>query len=193
MPRRGRPEMQIGLRFFDYRLPLVALTLAIAACSGPSSSIASSDAPLTAPAAATPVVTPAATELCQAEPLPISAQTTLGGQRFELEVAQTSEEQQLGLMCRDALPANRGMVFPFEPARPVSFWMFRVRFPLDIVFIRDQVVVGIAANVPGCSQQPCPSYGPGRDVAVDVVLELNGGQAAALGLAVGDRVTLERL
>lgn len=108
-------------------------------------------------------------------------------------MARTSDEQQLGLMCRDQLPLDQGMIFLFEPARPVSFWMFQVRFPLDIIFVRNQVVVGIAANVPGCPQQPCQSYGPGRDVAVDLVLELNGGQAAALGLAPGDPLVIEFL
>ncbi|NJK72592.1 MAG: DUF192 domain-containing protein [Synechococcaceae cyanobacterium SM2_3_60] len=186
--------MQIGLRFLDYRALLMACILALTACGGPSSSVTSSDTPTTtAPTTGSATSSPIAAEPCQAAPLPTTAQTMINGQLLELEIAQTSEEQRLGLMCRDTLPANRGMIFPFEPARPVSFWMFQVRFPLDIIFIRNQVVVGIAANVPGCPQQPCQSYGPGRDVAVDLVLELNGGQAAALGLVVGDRVVIERL
>ncbi|PZO47556.1 MAG: DUF192 domain-containing protein, partial [Phormidesmis priestleyi] len=54
--------------------------------------------------------------------LPVSATAEIKGKTFELEVAQTNQEQALGLMFRSALPDNRGMLFPFSSPRRTSFW-----------------------------------------------------------------------
>ncbi|MEO0868081.1 MAG: DUF192 domain-containing protein [Cyanobacteria bacterium J06642_11] len=120
--------------------------------------------------------------------LPITAQATLAGETFDLEVAKTSEEQQLGLMHRNALPDNRGMLFPFSPARPVAFWMKNVPVGLDMVFVYQGQVQGIA-EAPPCTADPCPTYGPGRQL-VDNVIELRIGRAAELGLEPGDRIEI---
>ena len=123
--------------------------------------------------------------------LPITAQATLAGETFDLEVAKTSEEQQLGLMHRNALPDNRGMLFPFSPARPVAFWMKNVPVGLDMVFVYQGQVQGIA-EAPPCTADPCPTYGPGRQL-VDNVIELRIGRAAELGLEPGDSVEIRFL
>ena len=123
--------------------------------------------------------------------LPISAQAEINGQIIQLEVAETPQQQAMGLMFRPELAANRGMLFSFSPARPVQFWMKNVAIPLDMVFLQDGVVRAIAANVPPCTTAPCPVYGP--DTAVDQVIELRGGRAAELGLEAGDPVTVEFL
>jgi hypothetical protein len=123
--------------------------------------------------------------------LPISAQAEINGQIIQLEVAETPQQQAMGLMFRPELAANRGMLFSFSPARPVQFWMKNVAIPLDMVFLQDGVVRAIAANVPPCTTAPCPVYGP--DTAVDQVIELRGGRAAELGLEAGDSVTVEFL
>lgn len=123
--------------------------------------------------------------------LPITAQATMGDEIFELEVAQTARQQQLGLMHRKALPDNRGMLFPFSPARPVSFWMKNVPVGLDMVFVYQGQVQGIA-EAPPCEADPCPTYGPGR-LLVDHVIELRIGRAAELGLGAGDRVEIRYL
>ncbi|MEO1133319.1 MAG: DUF192 domain-containing protein [Cyanobacteria bacterium J06639_1] len=127
----------------------------------------------------------------QGQSLPIGARVQLGDREFELEVARTPQEQQIGLMFRDGLAEGRGMVFPFEPARPVSFWMHNVRFELDMLFLHEGEVVDMALSVPGCPELPCPSYGPPRSVKVDRVVELEGGTAAALGIEKGDRAVVE--
>jgi uncharacterized membrane protein (UPF0127 family) len=124
--------------------------------------------------------------------LPVSAVAQVRGETFEIEVARTSEEQALGLMFRSALPDNRGMLFPFSPPRPVSFWMKDVPVALDMVFLRAGEVVAIAPEVPPCPALPCPSYGPGAEV-IDQVLELRSGRAAEIGLQVGDRIEIEAL
>ena len=125
--------------------------------------------------------------------LPISVNTIMGdralaepSQRIGLEVAKTPEEQATGLMFRTELPDDRGMLFPIAPARNVRFWMRNVLIELDMVFLREGVVLAIIPNVPPCFSETCPNYGP--DVPVDGVIELRGGRAAQLGVKIGDRI-----
>ena len=121
--------------------------------------------------------------------LPISAVAEISGQEILLEVARTSRQQALGLMYREPLPDNRGMLFPMTRPRPVSFWMKNVPGPLDMLFIYNGTIQAIEVNVPPCESSPCPTYGPG-DQLIDQVIELRGGHAAELGLAVGDTVVI---
>ncbi|WP_017306244.1 DUF192 domain-containing protein [Spirulina subsalsa] len=123
--------------------------------------------------------------------LPIRAIAQLGGQEIELEVARTPQEQAIGLMFRDEMPDNRGMLFVFASPRRVNFWMKNVPIPLDMLFLRDGTIRAIARNVPPCLKDPCPTYGPNLDI--DQVLELRGGRAAELGVKVGDPVPIEYL
>jgi uncharacterized membrane protein (UPF0127 family) len=127
-----------------------------------------------------------------AQMLPITAEVELNERTIGLEVARTPQQQATGLMARDSLADDRGMLFPFEPARPVSFWMKNVRIPLDMVFIHQGEVVAIADSVPPCTSDPCQNYGPGSQV-VDYVLELRGGLAAQLEVQVGDPVEIRWL
>lgn len=129
----------------------------------------------------------------QGQVLPISAQVEIAGQMIRLEVARTRQQQSMGLMHRPPLPDDRGMLFSFESARPVSFWMKNTPSPLDMIFLRNGEVKAIAANVPPCEADPCPTYGPERAVLIDSVIELRGGRAAELGLEVGDRVEIQFL
>ncbi|MBR8827984.1 MAG: DUF192 domain-containing protein [Gomphosphaeria aponina SAG 52.96 = DSM 107014] len=124
--------------------------------------------------------------------LPIKAIALMGGEKIELEVTQTPQQQALGLMFRQDLPDNRGMLFSFAPPRPVSFWMKNVAIPLDMVFLFGGEIKAIAADVPPCTVTPCPTYGP-QNILIDQVIELRGGRAIELGLAVGDKVTIEFL
>lgn len=162
------------------KMSLVAL---LVACT-PIASTAKSDA-LNSPKA----------EILSAQPqgqkLPIAALVKINGRTIRLEVAQTPEQQAIGLMYRTSLSPDRGMLFPFEPPRPVSFWMKNVRMNLDMIFLSQGRVSAIAANVPPCKTEPCPLYGP--TTTIDQVIELRGGQAKVLGLKVGDRVTVQWL
>ena len=125
--------------------------------------------------------------------LPISAQAEIGGQMIQLEVAETPQQQALGLMYRTELAPNRGMLFPFNPPRPVSFWMKNVSISLDMVFLFQGAVVAIAADVPPCTTPRCATYGPEGRQLVDQVIELRGGRAAELGVQVGDMITINPL
>jgi uncharacterized membrane protein (UPF0127 family) len=124
--------------------------------------------------------------------LPISAKAQFAnGEVVDLEVTRTPAEQSLGLMYRRSLPDDRGMLFSFSLPQRVSFWMKNVVIPLDMIFLRDGVVRAIAANVPPCKQDPCPTYGP--DGTIDQVIELRGGRATELGIKVGQQVKIEFL
>ena len=108
-----------------------------------------------------------------------------------LEVADQPHEQRLGLMQRPALPPLRGMWFPFKPARPLRFWMLNTIAPLDMVFVHQDEVIAIEAEVPICPALPCKSFGPMADA--DSVIELGAGEAKRLGLVVGDAVVIETI
>lgn len=110
------------------------------------------------------------------------------GKRFTVEIAADDATRARGLMFRDELGDDRGMFFIFSREQPRSFWMRNTRIPLDIIYLdRDLEVVSIAADTPPCRTRRCPSY-PSRGAA-QYVLEINAGQAAALGLERGDTLT----
>jgi uncharacterized membrane protein (UPF0127 family) len=113
----------------------------------------------------------------------------LKGQRFSVEIADTSEKQALGLMFRDDMADDHGMLFIFLDEAPRSFWMRNTRIPLDIIYFNsDLALVSVSENARPCRVQRCPGYpsaGPAK-----YVLELNAGKASELGLSPGDRLVL---
>lgn len=153
---------------------LVAVALALAACSTkPADGAAkpAAEAQARHPESGLPVV-----------PLTVTHGTRRHA--FRVEVAQGSIEQARGLMFRTQMGADEGMIFPMQPPRLASFWMKNTVIPLDIIFIgADRRILNIAANAVPYSETPIPSAGK-----AGAVLELNGGRAAVLGLATGDRV-----
>ncbi len=117
--------------------------------------------------------------------VPLTIQTATGKHRYTVEVAQSPQAQETGMMYRRSMPADHGMIFPFETARVLTFWMENTWLPLDLVFIGDDgKVVGIAADAKPMSRDLISSQVPARSV-----LELNGGEAARIGLRPGDKVT----
>ncbi len=114
----------------------------------------------------------------------------LGGKSFAVEIADTREKQALGLMFRDEMPADKGMLFIFPNEAPRSFWMKNTRIPLDIMYFdKDLNMVSISADTQPCRVSRCPSY-PSIAPAM-YVLELNAGTASELGVGPGDRLTIE--
>jgi uncharacterized membrane protein (UPF0127 family) len=119
------------------------------------------------------------------EVIPLEIRSGRGRHAFSVEVARTSEEQARGLMFRERLGANEGMLFPFPSPRPAGFWMKNTLIPLDMIFIRaDGSIARIAANTVPHSLESVESGEP-----VLAVLEIAGGRAAQLGIAEGDRVS----
>lgn len=104
--------------------------------------------------------------------------------RFITENAATPEQQAQGLMFRKSLADDAGMIFPFAPPRPASFWMKNTLIPLDIIFIgADGRIESIAENTVPYSLESVRSAGP-----VKAVLELRGGLTGQLGIKPGDLV-----
>lgn len=104
---------------------------------------------------------------------------------FRVEVAETGYHLQRGLMFRDSMPRDEGMLFYFGGGEgEVSFWMKNTLIPLDMVFIRaDGSIAHIHENAVPLSLQSAPSLHP-----VAAVLEINGGEASARSIKTGDRV-----
>jgi uncharacterized membrane protein (UPF0127 family) len=140
------------------------------------------------PQAAPTNVSPPAPAVSAVSGLPlVPLEVRSGGRthRFTVEVARTQDEQAYGLMNRAQLGPNEGMIFPFSPPRPASFWMKNTIIPLDMLFIRaNGSVARIAANAEPLSLKP---VGVGEPVLA--VLEIPGGRAAELGLDESARVT----
>lgn len=114
----------------------------------------------------------------------------LAGKWFIVELATTAEEQSLGLMFRDEMADDHGMLFIFPTENWRSFWMKNTRIALDIFYFDAELkLVSVSENTPPCRTQRCPSYpskGPAR-----YVLELNAGKAKQLGVQPGDVLELD--
>jgi uncharacterized protein len=106
----------------------------------------------------------------------------------DAELATTPETRTHGLMERSSLPTDQGMLFIFEVAQPLSFWMFNTLIPLDIIFAdAERRVTSISAAVPPCRPPSrCPTYSS-HGVA-QFVLEVNAGTVAKAGIDVGDEL-----
>ncbi len=117
--------------------------------------------------------------------VPVTLATAGGVHIIQAEVARTADQQARGLMFREALAPDQGMIFPMAPARPASFWMKNTLIPLDIIFIRaDGSIARIAERTTPHSLDPIESGEP-----VAAVLEIAGGRAQAIGLSENDRVS----
>jgi uncharacterized protein len=170
---------KVSVRLVKPTLVIVLLLPIGLALLGCTTQVSSKPAPTPAPI---PTVTPTP------QTLPFTQLATINQVKLKLAVAASPLQQQMGLMYRTALPDDEGMLFNFDPARPVAFWMKNTLMPLDMLYIRSGIVREIQANVPPCKADPCPSY-PSK-TTIDQVIEIRGGQAEKLGIKVGDRVVL---
>jgi len=110
--------------------------------------------------------------------------TSKGAVGFNVELALTQSERAQGLMFRQQLADDAGMLFDFGEEREVAFWMRNTFIPLDMIFIAaDGTIKSIYANARPQDDTPISS-----GVPVRFVLEIPGGRAAAAGIKVGDRL-----
>lgn len=114
----------------------------------------------------------------------------LGGARYQVEIADDDPERARGLMFREAMDANRGMLFIHEREQPLAYWMKNTKIALDILYFNDQLkLVSQQRDVPPCTLgDRCPPYP--SDAPARYVLELNAGQAAKLDLQDGAQLRL---
>ncbi|MCU0255790.1 MAG: DUF192 domain-containing protein [Vicinamibacterales bacterium] len=105
--------------------------------------------------------------------------------RVSVEIAVTDAERQRGLMFRERMAPNEGMVFVFDQDGTYPFWMKNTLIPLDMIWVdRDYRIVDIAHSVPPCKADPCPSYG--HKGSATYVVEVVSGFARQRGVKVGD-------
>lgn len=115
---------------------------------------------------------------------PIVFQTRHGSRALAVEIAETAQERERGLMFRKDFPRDRAMLFVFPDAQEVTFWMQNTPLPLDMIFIgADGRITSIKEHEKPFSTDLVGSGGPVR-----FVIEVDAGVARRLGLEKGDRV-----
>lgn len=119
----------------------------------------------------------------------LTIHSSTGDHAFTVEIVDTPESRAQGLMYRQELAENAGMLFDFLDNQPVSFWMRNTFIPLDMLFITSEgVVQNIHVNARPHDPTGIPSDGPVR-----YVLEIPGGRTVELGIKAGDSVSHPRI
>ncbi|MCW5800702.1 MAG: DUF192 domain-containing protein [Nitrospira sp.] len=115
------------------------------------------------------------------------------GTVIQAELADTALKRAQGLMFRERLGDDRGMLFIFGDAQPWTFWMKNTKIPLDIIWMdAKKTIVHIERNTPICTRQDdgCPQYH--SEEGALYVLELGAGRAAALQLQRGVKLSFKQ-
>lgn len=106
--------------------------------------------------------------------------------KVEAELANTDATRQRGLMFRESLAENAGMLFAFDYMERQSFWMKNTLIPLDLIWLNERKEIVSVITAPPCKKDPCESYSPMQKAMY--VLELNGGFAKKHGLKLGTKL-----
>lgn len=115
------------------------------------------------------------------DPVPLVAETASGEHAFTIEIADDDSERSAGLMFRETMDDDHGMLFVFPESRPLGFWMKNTPMPLDLVFIgQDGRVRAILPGEPFSEASISPAE------PAQFVLELKRGQAGKAGIEAGD-------
>ncbi len=122
----------------------------------------------------------------------VAQQIKVGETTLNIEVADTPGERSIGLGGRDSLPADSGMLFVFPESKKYQFWMKGMKFPLDLIFIKDGKIVDFIENASPPTENQDDStltiYEP--TVPVDMLLEVNSGFSKTNNIKAGDQVFL---
>ena len=106
---------------------------------------------------------------------------TIGDKKYKVEIADTPEKQKKGLMGRESLPSDQGMLFIYDEPQDVSYWMKDTSISLDIIFIDDDMeVISVKQGQP-MSEEPI------TEKDVQYVLEVN----VDSGIEEGDQLVIE--
>jgi lipid II:glycine glycyltransferase (peptidoglycan interpeptide bridge formation enzyme)/uncharacterized membrane protein (UPF0127 family) len=128
--------------------------------------------------------------LPSADTQPIVASVRINKIAIAAEVVKDTDAINKGLSGRDSLAPGSGMLFMFPKPKKYRFWMRNMKFPIDIIWIRDDTVVGITADIAPAfnASNPRFSYAPQK---ANYVLEVAAGFAAENDISLGARVAME--
>ena len=127
---------------------------------------------------------------CDAPPTQQTLRTTkmqIGSKAFTLEVADKDRTREFGLMKRDSMPADHGMIFVFSGDEPRSFWMKNTRIPLDIAYVRADGTIVSMHQMRAYDLTPTPAKGPAK-----YAIELNAGMLSTTGVREGDKLEIPK-
>jgi uncharacterized membrane protein (UPF0127 family) len=114
------------------------------------------------------------------DPTPLVVDGANGSHSFSIEIANTPQEQEQGLMYRQQMPDDHGMLFAFEQSEPLAFWMKNTPMPLDLVFVSSRgEVKAVRHGTPFSTDIISPNE------PVRFVLELKAGMAEKAGISDG--------
>jgi uncharacterized membrane protein (UPF0127 family) len=114
-----------------------------------------------------------------------TVQMKLGSKTYTLEVANTGESRMRGLMRRDSMPADHGMIFVFAQPDRLGFYMRNTRIALDIIYIDENGKIDSIKPMQPYDETSVSSDGPCK-----WAVELKQGQGAAAGIKPGDMVEI---
>jgi len=123
---------------------------------------------------------------------PNQHRVTLKGHTFAVEVAQDNQSRAMGLMFRESMDDDAGMLFIFPQPQPLAFWMKNTLIPLDILYFdQNRQLINISERTPPCKNTTtrCPNY-PSEKPA-KYVLEINAGLSEKYGFKAGDELVIE--
>ena len=109
--------------------------------------------------------------------------------KVDIEIADNEFETQTGLMYRDSMKDNQGMLFVFPNSKPRSFYMKNTRFSIDIIYLNEnKAIVSFQENAKPLNERSLPS-----NAAAKYVLEVNAGLVKKWGLTIGDKIEYSKL
>lgn len=117
----------------------------------------------------------------------------INNHEFKLQIAKTAKEKEIGLSKYESLSKDLGMLFSFEKADYYSFWMKQMKFPIDIIYIKDGKIVTIYRSVqsPKSENESLSIYKPKEPS--NMILEINAGLSSKYKFKEGDKVSLNNI
>jgi uncharacterized membrane protein (UPF0127 family) len=126
---------------------------------------------------------------CQKDTTPLSnlptTRMTIGQNTYTLEIAAREAERNKGLMQRDSMPANHGMIFVFTDEDKRQFWMHHTRIPLEILYLNAAGRIVSIHRMEPYVEEGTPSKGPAK-----FAIELNAGEVEKAGVKAGQLLAL---
>jgi uncharacterized protein len=172
------------------RIAVLVVVCLLAACGGDDGESSGPTTTVSDPGATTDEAPPTSTEeqstTSEASEDTVVIETATGEFEVSVEVADSPEEREVGLMNRESLPADAGMLFLFDEDTASGFWMKDTLIPLSIAFVDAEGTIVSILDMEPCEADPCEIYNPG--VPYRSALEVNQGAFDDWGVQVGDRL-----